>query len=126
MLFFMLAFGIFAIEFYKNSFRRRCVWEDTQELKLPVQWCKTYDQTSIDIAAGKTGEGWFSNCGALQRCIDHGNPFYGFVSFDNLPSTVVALFQSMSLDGQYDVMWPALEVWSCEAILLSWAHIFLW
>ena len=74
----ILVLGIVGVYAYSGSFRRRCVWADTLELKVPEQFCTRYAEN------GAPGLGLHSNCGPLQVCLysfwqrDHlFFPFYG-------------------------------------------------
>lgn len=51
----------------------------------------------------------YNNCGPLQQCLDAQNLNNGFSSFDNMPSALLTLFQALSTDGQYQIMWACLQ-----------------
>ena len=51
----------------------------------------------------------YNNCGPLQQCLDLSNVNNGFSSFDNMPSSLLSLFQALSTDGQYQIMWACLQ-----------------
>ena len=97
---FMVFLGVIGMATFRSSFRRRCVWADTLELKSPEQWCKRFHRRDDPIAI-------HNNCGPLQMCVDATNPNNGFSSFDNMPATLLTLFQTLSNDGQYQIMWYA-------------------
>ncbi|MFN9899511.1 MAG: ion transporter, partial [bacterium] len=125
--FVLILFGIMGIALYgQSSFRRRCVWADTLEVKLPEQWCKrnekwheypdcismfnneTFcvpnplrgaDRVGTRAGGERMWSGLDNSCGPFQLCLDTVNPNEGFTSFDHLPSALVTLFQVMSGDG---------------------------
>ena len=135
--FVLILFGIMGIALYgQSSFRRRCVWADTLEVKLPEQWCKrnekwheypdcismfnneTFcvpnplrgaDRVGTPAEGERMWSGLDNSCGPFQLCLDTVNPNEGFTSFDHLPSALVTLFQVMSGDGDVNVMWYAIQ-----------------
>lgn len=98
----LIFFGILGMGIWRASFRRRCVWADTGEVKLPEQGCKRIQRSQDPI-------GVYNNCGPLQRCLDVSNPNYGFSSFDNMPSALITLFQTLSKTAVYDIMWISMD-----------------
>jgi hypothetical protein len=109
MTFLFMAFAILGMNAYKGSYRRRCVWADTLELKIPEQWCEDMDEKFLIIPDSSARYGLNHNCGPLQRCVPFGNPNNGFTSFDDIASSMITLFQAFSTDGQYQVMWAAYQ-----------------
>ena len=105
LVFFMFVlYGIAGMDAYAKSFRRRCVWADALELKQPEQFCKDDDAIPMGTALGLN-----SGCGPLQLCLDIGAPNSGFTSYQNMPTTLLTIFQAFSQDGQYTIMWITLE-----------------
>ena len=135
--FVLILFGIMGIAMWgQSSFRRRCVWADTLEIKLPEQWCKrtelwheypdcismfnneTYcvpnpqrgaDRVGTPADEDRMAAGLDNSCGPFQLCLDTANPNEGFTSFDHLPSAILTLFQVMSGDGDIVVLWYAIQ-----------------
>ena len=133
--FVLILFGIMGIALWGGaSFRRRCVWADTFEIKAPEQWCKRnelwrqypdcntifnnetycapYDiSTRQGALAGeeRMAAGLDSTCGPFQLCLDVANPNSGFTSFDHLPGALLTLFQVMSGDNDVLVMWYSIQ-----------------
>jgi hypothetical protein len=91
--------GVVGVYAYAGSFRRRCVWADSMEVKIPEQWCSRYEENSL----GQRALGVHNNCGPLQVCHDIGNPDRGFTSFDHvggcLPLLLVRMNQASILGG---------------------------
>ena len=98
----LVFFGVIGMAGFRSSLRRRCVWADTMELKVPEQFCKRY-QTADEFVSV------INNCGPLQLCIDMMNPNNGFTSFDNMPASLLSLFQALSTDAQYNILWACLQ-----------------
>ena len=59
----ILVLGVVGVYAYAGSFRRRCVWADTLQLKIPEQWCSRYAELGSRALMGL-----HSNCGPLQVC----------------------------------------------------------
>ena len=77
-----------------------CLLADDLKVKMPETGCWRDD--SLGLSNG-------GSCGPLQRCMDVGNPNHGLTSFDNMFGAMGSLFQSFSGDGQYQILWAALE-----------------
>jgi len=73
---------------------------DDLTIKIPEAGCWRDD--TLGLSNG-------GSCGPMQRCIDVGNPNYGLTSFDNMFGAMGSLFQSFSGDGQYQILWAALQ-----------------
>ena len=100
-LFSFILLSIVGMSMYgEKSFRRRCVWADDLTLKQPEAFCWRAD------SIGLSTEG---SCGPMQLCADYDNPNLGFTSFDHMPGSMLALFQTFSTDGQYQIFWVALQ-----------------
>ena len=133
--FILILFGIMGMSIYDASFRRRCVWADTLQVKVPEQFCHRV-QENLDCASNvsaaaecdligsrpEKGPEWLgqmdktkepqsvdNNCGPLQLCLDTANPNRGFTSFDHLPAALLALFQIMSGDNDVQILWYAIQ-----------------
>ena len=135
--FVLILFGIMGMAVWgKSSFRRRCVWADTLQVKSPEMFCKRDEYfleypgciallgENVECAPnpvppserkGTPAEesdvplALPSNCGPLQLCLDVGNPNAGFGSFDHLPAAMLTLFRVMSGDGDILVLWYAIQ-----------------
>ena len=135
--FILILFGICGMAVYgKASFRRRCVWADTLEIKSPEMFCSREEYYNeypgcvallgepshcavnplppVERKGSPVDENNMplalqSNCGPLQLCLDVGNPNEGFGSFDHLPAAMLLLFQVMSGDSDVNILWYAIE-----------------
>ena len=111
MLFFYVLFGVVGMELFAGSYARSCVWADTGETVIPLQYCKRFDEKFL-IKHGTdngAGAGLNSNCGALQLCMDIGAPNFGFSNFDNMASSFITVFQAFTTDSQASLMWAGIE-----------------
>jgi hypothetical protein len=136
--FVMVLFGIIGMTIWgKGSFRRRCVWVDTLDIKLPEQSCKrdqlfvgfpyctkpplnmknnsacfantTSQRKQATAREDRQPAGLDNSCGPFQLCLDIGNPNLGFTSFDHLPVSLLSLFQVLSGDDDVGILWRGIE-----------------
>jgi hypothetical protein len=88
----VVMFGIVGVYGFSESFRRRCVWADNLQIKIPEQYCTRYEGNSyMDQPHGLN-----NNCGPLQLCLDVGNPNSGLTHFDHLGGLFVRFFFSLT------------------------------
>ena len=56
--------GVVGVYAYAGSFRRRCVWADSMEVKIPEQWCSRYEENSL---GGRARPGQLRAAAGLPR-----------------------------------------------------------
>lgn len=112
MLFFYIFFGIMGVQFFRGSFARRCVIETvanngsfTNELATPIRACGSYMDKDGNLLP-PLNSGLLSpkghSCPYPQVCkfIDTKSLSPdGFVSFDNLPSSIMTIFRASTSQG---------------------------
>ena len=101
-------FGVLGVQLFKGTLLYRCY-----EKGAPL------DGTAvpIDPDAGvcppptEVGEGRYTSCASTQECRFYGtNPVDGTISFDNILSALMTIFQCVTLEGWVDVMYAAMKV----------------
>jgi hypothetical protein len=99
--FVFLLLGIMGMSLFgEGSFRRRCVWADDMTVKLPEALCWRDDNAGLSDGG---------SCGPFQLCVDRMNPNKNFSHFDNFVGALVTLYQTFTADGQYTILWAALQ-----------------
>lgn len=121
MVFFFVLFGIVGMEAYRGSFSRRCVWADTGQMKIPQQYCKRYDESDL-LKFGIVDQGFNSNCGFMQLCLDVGAPNYGFTHFDNMAGELLSRSCIVCLPACASAQLPdsksgIIEVWNTTLVI---------
>jgi hypothetical protein len=133
-LLFLMTFGISFVNMYHTSLSRRCVWADGYDSSMthleqaPVSvyseefWsltnCSAVGRGECTLSQGvplryevplqfckdRVDSIFLSNCGVGRGCVADANPFEGLVSFDNLPTAMLSLFQVISYESSGDVL----------------------
>ena len=119
--FFWLLFAIVAVQNFKSSLRRTCVWVDplgannyTQNVAPgSVQFCGGYLNATTGTAwpwlypDGRNGtdssKGYICPKGSL--CVEGENPYNGTVSFDNVLQSLELIFVIMSSNTFSDLLY---------------------
>ena len=103
-------FGVLGVQLFKGTLLYRCY-----EKGAPL------DGTAvpIDPDAGvcppptEVGEGRYTSCASTQECRFYGtNPVDGTISFDNILSALMTIFQCVTLEGWVDVMYLYQDTYS--------------
>ena len=100
--FIMVVYGVVGMQLFKGSLRRRCYAEGAEQ---PVDPLGT---SAVGVCFASEGEARGS-CGAGQRCLPYGeNPLHGTVSFDDILSAWMTLFQASTLEGWATILYMTL------------------
>ena len=119
--FFWLLFAIIAVQNFKSSLRRTCMWLDPNNVNnytqntAPnnVQFCGGYLNATTGLtwpwlsADGSNGtdvaKGFICPQGSL--CVEGQNPYNGTVSFDNILQSLQLIFVIMSSNTFTDILY---------------------
>ena len=95
-------YGVLGVQLFKGTLLYRCYGSDGQVLNEDAGVCP---------AQSEIGDGRNSICGAGETCRFYGtNPVSGTISFDNIFSALMTIFQCVTLEGWVDVMYAAIKV----------------
>uniref|UniRef100_A0A7S1KS90 EF-hand domain-containing protein n=1 Tax=Percolomonas cosmopolitus TaxID=63605 RepID=A0A7S1KS90_9EUKA len=109
LVFSFLLFGIMGIEFYQNSYTRRCQYEGKEALGVPL-YCDG-------------GKGLGFTCPNNLKCVTGlRNPNFGQTHFDNMFNAFLTMFQISTLIGWSDLLYPLMQ---SENALASAAYVIL-
>ncbi|CAG8569817.1 3141_t:CDS:10 [Ambispora leptoticha] len=119
-LFFFNLFSIIAVQSFKGSFMRHCMWIDpnqpTNNYSLS-SFCGGYiDNKTLDAVpyldadlnpVGTRAKGYL--CPRGQICLESGNPHNGTVNFDNVFSSMILVFVISSVQSWSDLMYDTMD-----------------
>ncbi|KAI9598651.1 Ion transport protein-domain-containing protein [Syncephalis fuscata] len=117
--FFLIIFGIIALETFKGSLSRHCVMDSDEALvTAPIKYCGSYiDLNSSKIMSLVNNNKTLSNiatkgytCPANQLCRDmNENPMFGFLGYDHIFMAILAIVTSVSTEGWTDTMYWTMD-----------------
>eukprot|EP00756_Hemistasia_phaeocysticola_P066587 Hpha_TRINITY_DN9337_c0_g1::TRINITY_DN9337_c0_g1_i1::g.26049::m.26049/K04838/SCN5A; voltage-gated sodium channel type V alpha len=112
--FFMLFFGICAVEFFAGGFAFQCAINDYEGQVDGVKrgstshtdWLVSDGYTRMVCSPGERSV--FSSVGCFEDmvCVETGNEDPKWLSFDDLPSTLLVIFQVIQLENWSMLMFP--------------------
>jgi hypothetical protein len=107
LLVFFLLFGLTGVEMFGGAFRRHCATNITGN---PLDEIVDVDQTCRVVSAPAWQGGYYCNVDAGEICIRTTiNPNVGTTTFDNFPGALLALYQSITLEG-----WVYITYWAMD------------
>ncbi|CDO94796.1 unnamed protein product [Kluyveromyces dobzhanskii CBS 2104] len=120
LLYFWVFFGILAVQTFKGSFKRQCVWFNPNDAsdyyQYDMQFCGGYlDAETLepmnyifaDNSRGPMSKGFL--CPANSKCISNANPYNGRISFDNIINSMELVFVIMSANTFTDLMYYTMD-----------------
>ena len=118
--FILFVFGILGVQLFNQALRGRCFDMDTGLLNLETRQnvCTvSVEADGLPLKSGYKGfAGGFNPCPANEGCLlQYRNPFYGYVSFDNIGSAMLIIFQVMLQEDWTPIMydtWDGLSWWT--------------
>lgn len=136
LLFFWVVFAIIGIVSFRSSFRRQCLWinpDDSSDTYLNAfQFCGSYlDPQTLEILPYLNSRNETSGvkkgfaCPANSICRIGENPYGGKVSFDNIFSSMQAVFVIISANTFTDLMYYTMDSDSMAASLFFIIGIFV-
>ncbi|CAG8488519.1 6193_t:CDS:10 [Ambispora gerdemannii] len=117
--FFFNLFSIIAVQSFKGSFRRHCVWIDPEDptTNYTFSFCgghidnKTYTAApyyNSNFEPVRTNvKGYI--CPQGQICLETENPYNGTVKFDNVFSSMILVFVISSVQSWSDLMYNTMD-----------------
>ena len=113
--FILFVFGILGVQLFSKGLQGRCfnVEDGLLNLETKNDVCTIFDVPSMGY---KGIGGGFSICPAAEACLlQYRNPAYGYVSFDNIGSAMLIIFQVMLQEDWTPIMywvWDATSWWT--------------
>ncbi|KAG9307249.1 hypothetical protein G9A89_017077 [Geosiphon pyriformis] len=118
--FFWNLFSIIAVQAFKGSFLRHCVWidpEKKQNFTLSDQYCGGHVNGTTGMPSPYLdfnnqpvldyGKGYI--CPMGQLCLETKNPYNGTVKFDNIFSSMILVFIISSVQNWSDLMYQTMD-----------------
>ncbi|RKP08010.1 Ion transport protein-domain-containing protein [Thamnocephalis sphaerospora] len=113
--FFVLLFGLIALQTFKGTLVRRCEMIDGPDagaISAPEKFCGSHRDLSgrlVGINEHISAKGY--TCPASQQCVDtQENPHHGYIGYDNILYAVFTIFNSVSTEG-----WTETMYWTMDA-----------
>eukprot|EP01065_Artemidia_motanka_P037883 TRINITY_DN46786_c0_g1_i1.p1 TRINITY_DN46786_c0_g1~~TRINITY_DN46786_c0_g1_i1.p1 ORF type:complete len:2191 (+),score=777.10 TRINITY_DN46786_c0_g1_i1:982-6573(+) len=114
LLFFVLFFGVCAVEFFAGGLAYQCVLSDhaaqvsglRNGSSSPTQWAVSDGYIRLTCSPGQHSVFSSKGCPEDMSCVDVGNPEPDWLHFDNLGAAALVIFQVIQLENWSALMFP--------------------
>jgi len=110
--FILVLFGVVGVQLFMGGLQQRCI-NDHGHINQEVVPCSL----NQNLQQGMCPTGFTCKAGAGQ------NPNYGITSFDNLPEAMLAIFQSITLEGWVDIMYKVRGAYGLKSDIFFLAMV---